>query len=353
MGLAGGLWTLGITTVHAPSSPATIYSVDHQLTAARLPLLRWYSDEQIERVGTAVPLADGSIGLEFYVRGAKVGSDETVTLLEAGPQTLWALRSDQMEQGLQHSMQNFLAQARPALDRMLRSEAFAEDYAPAFRDIMTTSLQAAWNRPETEAATRAALERLHRIMNREVVDPGLPLLLGNIRTALKESFAATPARFLGQLLGGNLDPEIFAIALERTLEDPEMIRRLETAVETALTSRENEQMAMAFSRALLEELLARQEAIELVQRLLADPRLSDSLLELRVLGLMELRKVSQLLLGLGVTEGVHPLAALAIRAFLQLDSPYFVLLAPRPLAQRLIAGDLPAGQIMTPLERSL
>lgn len=346
LALAGGLWTVWGSAGPQPTVP--LYRLPSQLLEKpfdRLPLMRWYSEERIERVGTALFLPDKNIGFSFY-EDAPMLTEEQALLLESGPHALWALRNKQMEARLQRSAQAFFNNAEVTLNRILSSAAFQEDYAPAFRAIVTSSVEAASQAPESQAAAQLALQAYRDLLVEEVVAPGTPILMEEVRSALKENFQAGPGRFLGQLLGGNVDPEVFAVALDRTLEDPAITAQVEAALKQALVAKETEQLAITFSRALLTEMAGRQETIDLLRRLLIDPRFSDSLMELRMLSLVELRDMSELLLGLGITQGVHPLAALVIRAFLQLDPPYFVLLAPAHVAARLSAGDLPAGHLL-------
>ena len=346
LGLAGGLWTLGVPRLKAPSPDLIVHSFEPPPSQAPLPVLRWYSEKEIKRVGRARPLEEGGFALEFYAQETAPQPSEAAVLLPASVSSLWALRSPGMEQRLREAMKNFAANVRPPLERILSSQAFREDYAPILRDILTDTLDAVWKKPATQRAAQAAFENFRRIMTDEVFKPAQPILLERTGEALRESFTSRPGRFVAELLGGSLDPEAIAIALERTLKDPEIASRFQSALDDLLESPESEQLAVTFSRAFLGEMMEREDAFELTQRLLADRRFSEDLSELRAQGLMEMRRAGEVLLALGGSEGLHPLAALTIRAFLQRDPPYFVLLVPEKLGQELTGVEWPAGQLL-------
>jgi len=352
LGIGAGLWTAAGAIGPPPPPPAAFAAPATAGLEAerRLPVFRWRGDGAVERIGTAGLRSDGSFGLLLYPGRSGAGAEERTVLLTAAVKTLWDLRSETLGRTLGRNLQGFLREGRRTLTALVESEAFLTDYEPAFRQLASEAIEAAWRAPETRLAARAAFAHYSDELLTEFVPTLLPVLLDNVQQSLRESFTAEPARFIGRLVSGEIDRRSLALALDRTLQDPLVAARLDEGLSAALTAEETEALALAFGRALLRELGEREELLVLLERMLADPRFSDVLSALKQQSLDEARGMVEVLLGLGVSEGVHPVAALVIRAFLQLEGPHFVLVAPAPLAQRLAGGELPSGEVLTPLE---
>lgn len=352
LGLGAGLWTAA-GAIGPPAAPPAAFAAPATAgleAEGRLPVFRWQGDGAVERIGTAGLRPDGLFGLQLYPGRSGAGPEEQAVLLTAAVKTLWDLRSDTMGRALGRNLDGFLREGRRTLAAVMESPAFAADYEPAFRQLAAEAVEAAWQAPETRLAARDAFAHYSDELLADIVPPVLPLLLDNVQQALRESFSAEPARFLARLVAGEIDRGSLALALDRTLQDPVVAARLDEGLSAALSAEETEALARAFGRALLRELGERDELLVLLERMLADPSFSDALLALKQQSLDEVRNLAELLLGLGVSEGVHPVTAVVIRAFLQLEGPYFILVMPTPLALRLAGGDLPSGELLQPLE---
>lgn len=352
LAFAAGLWTAAGSIGPAAPPPAAFAppALSHLDDGHRLPVFRWNGDGRVERIGSAGQRPDRSLGLLLYPGRTAAAPGEEAVLLEASVKTLWDLGSRTMSRDLSRNLQGFLHEGRRTLTAVVESPAFVSDYEPAFRRIGRESIEAAWRAPETRLAARAAFAHYGDELLSDLVPPLLPVLLDNVQQSLRESFAAQPARFLGQLVAGEIDRASLSRALDRTLQDPEVAALLDRGLTDALAAAETEALARAFGGALLRELSENDEVLELLERLLADPRFGDSLAALKQQSLEEVRNVAELLLGLGVDEGVHPVTAVVIRAFLGLEGSQFVLVVPAPLARRLTEGELPSGELLHPLE---
>jgi len=347
-----GLWTAA-GSIGPPAAPPPAFAAPASSPldyARRIPAFRWRGDGRVERIGSAGQRPDRSLGLLLYPGRSAAAPGEQTVLLDASVKTLWDLGSRTMSRDLSRNLQGFLHEGRRTLTAVVESPAFVSDYEPAFRRIGRESIEAAWQAPETRLAARAAFAHYGDELLSDLVPPLLPVLLDNVQQALRESFAAQPARFLGQLIAGEIDRVSLSRALDRTLQDPDVAARLDRGLTEALAAAETEALARAFARALLRELSENDELFDLLEQLVADARFGDNLAALKQHSLEEVRNLAELLLGLGVDEGVHPVTAVVIRSFLGLEGPHFVLVVPGPLARRLTEGELPGGELLHPLE---
>ncbi|MGE0254900.1 MAG: hypothetical protein AB7N54_02875 [Alphaproteobacteria bacterium] len=352
LGLGGGVWAAWGAAGPAAALPAAFAAPvgDLHRGVRPMPVFRWQGEGDVARIGKAAPRPDGRIGLSLYPGATGAGADERTVLVEASIRTLWDLRTAPMSDALRARLPSLLSEGERSLEAVFDSPAFAADYAPAYRQVANAAIEAAWRAPDTQLAVREALGSSAEQAVGDLVPVVLPVLLDNAQKALRESFSENPARFLGRLVTGGFDRASLARALDVTLRDPAVSARLDASLRATLSAPETEALAWTFGRALMRETAARQdELIDLTEKLVADPRFAAPLRAFRELAIAGLRDVVGQMLGLGVVEGVHPISAIVIRAFLRLESPHFLLVVPTAMAERLGSGELPAGRVLQPV----
>ena len=353
LGLGGGLWAVWGAVGPAAALPAAFVAPAGTLPdrGRPMPVFRWQGEGEVERIGKAALRQDGRIGHDLYPGHDGAGANERTVLVEASVRTLWDLRTVPMSEALRGRLRDLLREGENSLEAVFDAPAFAIDYAPAFRDFANAAIEAAWKAPDTQLAVRGALGSSTEQAVSDLLPVVLPVLLDKAQHALRESFTENPARFLGRLVTGGFDRESLARALDATLRDPAVAARLDESLRGTLTAPETEVLVWTFGRALLREIAAREDAlIDLVEKLAADPRFTVPLRAFRELAIAGTRDVAELLLGLGVVEGVHPISAMVIRAFLQLENRNFLLVVSTDMAERLDSGELPAGRLLQAVE---
>ena len=124
-----------------------------------LPVFIMRADRSTLRAGQARATADGRIDVTLYdPSDPRLIQGSEGVLFSADLRMLWALASEKERAQLQLSLENLGRGLRDAVDAVLHSPEFNNDYRTELKDIGRETIEAAWHDP----ATRAAYDELAR-----------------------------------------------------------------------------------------------------------------------------------------------------------------------------------------------
>ncbi|PWC31251.1 hypothetical protein [Azospirillum sp. TSO35-2] len=276
-----------------------------------VPVFLMRSDRSTLRAGTAHGRPDGKIGVTLFdpADPRLIQSSEAV-LLNADIRVLWLLASDEERAELWRGVQAVGRGLREAIDTVLASPEFVNDYRNDLTDIGRQAIEDAWRAPETRAAydefLRSAEPMLHDLIGRDLkgivlkrVEPMIWDLIGANMGAMVDVFRSKP---------WDLSPIDQTIeSIQREVRDRGV---LEKTAQRLFESWQAKAFLQTFAGAVMDAVARDTRVRDVLGRLVTDPRLSASLTPLA-------KPVGELgRLAPNVLFGVHPHADLnAIAAY--------------------------------------
>ena len=344
--IAGFFWSAWWVLPHPPRAEQILYyrtpvPQNPEVWSGPVPVFVMRPDHSVIRHGTA-SLSDGSIRVELFGSTADEYTDATQALL-ADPSLgiLWGAASETSQGELRRRIVNVQDQAALAIERVITSAVFTADYRPVLRAMLTDAVSHAWRDPRTQAALQGLLANaqpaLQRVLRGDVQD----IMVSRLSTAVWEMLRANWANALGMPFGYDLNYEPAIRAMTLTLSDPRVQQVLVEFGRAQLETAEARQMAERLAIGIIDALLRDRRIPAVVTQMFWDPRLRTMLRPFTDSAFALLGALPQHLGGLGAQSSLNPLAAHVFKAFAVASRvPLILLVTPADKARlQRVEGD--------------
>lgn len=267
------------------------------------------------RHGTATLRPDGRLRVELFTTPLAEAAEATEPLLFAPDVTaLWVAASDASRAELRARLVAAQDGVAHTLERIMASEAFAREYRPILREIMSDAITGAWEDPRSREAFDALAEMVRRIARYDLSSRIEAVIDDRVESAVW-SFLETNWAWLPTVpFGGELDYTPLAGIVEDTLADPAFRDTVSALVLRVLELDETRLLAERMAIVAVDALLRDARIADVTAAMVADPRLRDAVQPLADEVLALVGAVPRHLGGLGNENDLNPLAAHVFKA---------------------------------------
>lgn len=350
-GFVGAAWRV---LPHAPSDERVLYFREAPpLTIAysgTVPVFVMKPDHSVVRHGVATIGPDGRVRVDLFpsTMGAYAEATEAI-LADPSLGVLWAAASDSSQAQLRHRITQVQDNAAQAIERIITSDVFTNEYRPMLRAMLTDAISSAWRDPRTQKAVEGLLANAQPAMRRALDGQVREILVSRLSAAIWQMLRANWANALGVPFGYQLDYEPAIRAMTETLADPRLQQVLLNFGRSQLETAEARQLTERIVIGSIDALMRDPRVPTVVTQMFWDVRLramlrpfTDSLFALA-------GALPQHLGGLGSESTLNPLAAHVFKAFAVASrTPLIMLVTPDDM-RRLKAMESDTAVMLEPL----
>lgn len=350
-GFVGAAWRV---LPHAPSDERVLYFREAPpLTitySGTVPVFVMKPDHSVVRHGVATIGPAGRIRVDLFpsTMGAYAEATEAI-LADPSLGVLWAAASDSSQAQLRHRITQVQDNAAQAIERIITSDVFTNEYRPMLRAMLTDAISSAWRDPRTQKAVEGLLANAQPAMRRALDGQVREILVSRLSAAIWQMLRANWANALGVPFGYQLDYEPAIRAMTETLADPRLQQVLLNFGRSQLETAEARQLTERIVIGSIDALMRDPRVPTVVTQMFWDVRLramlrpfTDSLFALA-------GALPQHLGGLGSESTLNPLAAHVFKAFAVASrTPLIMLVTPDDM-RRLKAMESDTAVMLEPL----
>ncbi len=330
-----------LPTWNAPSTLAYLLP-DGDLAAEdeTMPVFVLRPDHSTLRAGVARMRAGGRIDVTLYDPSAPELSQEGEGLLfNADLRVLWLLASDEERGALRQGLEKLGIGLRDAIDAVLRSPEFNDDYRPVLKDVGRHAIDTAWHHPGTRAAyddlVRSAEPVLREAVGRDlraiVMKRAEPMVWDMLSANVGSVFK------LFQDQPWNLTP--VEQALESIQRDVREQALVEKTTQRILDSWQAKAFLQAFAGNAMDATVRDPRMREALHHLLTDQRLGPYLAPASQPAGALARLAPQVLFGVHPQSDLNALAAYTFRSFITGRPGRLIILTNPRQRDRILALD--------------
>lgn len=335
-GFFGAAWRV---LPHAEDSVPVLYFREPPTETLRwtgsVPVFVMRPDHSVVRHGTAVLTSDGRVRVNLFPSTASEFPDATAAILaDPSLSVLWAAASESSQAELRHRISLVQDMAAQAVERVITSDVFTNDYRPALRALLTDAVSSAWRDPRTQKALEVLLANAEPAMRRALRGEVQALLVSRLSAAIWQMVRANWANALGVPFGYELNYEPAIKAMTETLADPRLQQVLLDFGRAQLDTPEARQLAERIVIGAMDFLLRDRRVPAVMTQMFWDVRLRAMLRPFTsaVFGLAG--ALPQHLGGLGAESSLNPLAAHVFKAFATASrTPLILLVTPQDVSR--------------------
>ena len=298
-----------------------------------VPVFVMRPDHSVVRHGTAVIAGDGRIRVNLFPSTAGEFIDATDAILaDPSLSVLWATATESSQAELRHRISLVQDMAAQAIERVITSEVFTNEYRPALRAMLTDAVSSAWRDPRTQKALEQLLANAEPAMRRTLRGDVQAILVSRLSAAIWQMVRANWANALGVPFGYELNYEPAIRAMTETLGDPRLQQVLLDFGRAQLDTPEARQLAERIVIGATDALLRDRRVPAVVTQMLWDMRLRAMLRPFTGAVFSLAGALPQHLGGLGSENSLNPLAAHVFKAFaMAARTPLILLVTPQDL----------------------
>lgn len=331
---AGAAWRV---LPHAPSDARVLFFREPApqtiAFAGTIPVFVMRPDHSVVRHGTAVIGKDGRIRVDLFPSTVKEYADaDEAILADASISVLWGAATESSQAELRHRINLVQDMAAQAIERVITSDVFTNEYRPALRAMLTDAISSAWRDPRTQAALQGLLANAEPAMRRALRGEVQEILVSRLSGAFWQMVRANWASAIGVPFGYGLDYEPAIRAMSETLADPRLQQVLVNFGRAQLETREARQLTERIVIGSIDALLRDRRVPAVVTQMFWDVRLRAMLRPFIDSVAMLASALPQHLGGLGSESTLNPLAAHVFKAFAMASrTPLIMLVTPEDL----------------------
>jgi hypothetical protein len=286
------------------------------------------------RCGLARQVADGRL-LFLPYRSARFPAQTLPILTSADVGLLWALADPQGRRRIRDAAVDLTQELVSSAHDLTESATWQREYRDSLRDVLRRIAQRAWDMPDTQYAFHALVRATSVTVADSVARDIGPVIAPYVADAIWGAVATNTLKAWSIIRGAPLDFSTVGPALNEALRDP--------AVERVLGQLGPRVMALPQAELLTERLVANlaaaakadTEALDLLTRIVTDPRLGPPLGHVREDAGLFVRELGGVLWGLGDTHALNSLAGVALRSALAGAAQRIIMIADPAHAQAL------------------
>lgn len=331
---AGAAWRV---LPHAPSDARVLYfrepTAQTITFAGTIPVFVMRPDHSVVRHGTAVIGKDGRIRVDLFPSTVREYADaDEAILADASISVLWGAATESSQAELRHRISLVQDMAAQAIERIITSDVFTNEYRPELRAMLTDAISSAWRDPRTQAALQGLLANAEPAMRRALRGEVQEILVSRLSGAFWQMVRANWASAIGVPFGYGLDYEPAIRAMSETLADPRLQQVLVNFGRAQLETREARQLTERIVIGSIDALLRDRRVPAVVTQMFWDVRLRAMLRPFTDSVAMLAGALPQHLGGLGSESTLNPLAAHVFKAFAMASrTPLIMLVTPEDL----------------------
>lgn len=293
------------------------------------------------RCGMAWAMEGGRLRFRPY-RRASIDPQTLPILTSADVGLLWALAEPDGRRRVRDAAVDLARELGTSARDLTQSAVWRSEYRAALREVLGRIARRAWEAPDTQQAFHALMRAAEATAADSVARDIGPVVAPYVADAIWGAVAANTLNAWSIIRGAPLDFSTVGPALNQALRDP--------AVERALGQLGPKLMALPQAELLIERMLlnlaeaAKADAggLELLTRIVTDPRLGPPLGHVRADAGQFVRELGGVLWGLGDRRTLNSLAGVAVRSAL-VDSTQRIIMIADPAQAQALRRDMPGG----------
>ncbi|HYH37430.1 MAG TPA: hypothetical protein VD860_04345 [Azospirillum sp.] len=320
IGLSVLFLAAGWATLPTRNPPATwVYRLPDPGAAAAadaIPVFIMRPDRSTLRAGQANIKADGHIDVTLYdPSDPRLIEGSEGLLFNADLRVLWLMASEEERAQLQRGLEKLGRGLRDALDAVLRSPEFNEDYRGALTEIGRETIEAAWRDPRTKAAYEELLRSAEPVLREAVGRDLKAIVMKRAEPLLWEMVSANVGSLFSVFHAHQWDLTPVEQALDAIQRDVRERALIEKTAQRILDSWQAKDFLRTFAGNVVDAVARDTRLKDVLARLLTDQRLGPYLSAASQPAGELARMTPQVLFGVHPQTDLNALAAYTFRGF--------------------------------------
>ncbi|PWC52738.1 hypothetical protein TSO221_13155 [Azospirillum sp. TSO22-1] len=298
------------TWVYRLPDPGSVAAAD------AIPVFIMRADRSTLRAGQANVKADGRIDVTLYDPSDPRLIDGSEGLLfNADLRVLWLMASEEERAQLQRGLEKLGRGLREAVDAVLRSPEFNEDYRSALTEIGRETIEAAWRDPRTRAAYEELLRSAEPVLREAVGRDLKAIVLKRAEPLLWEMVSANVGSLFSVFHAHQWDLTPVEQAMDAIQRDVRERALIEKTAQRILDSWQAKDFLRTFAGNVVDAVARDTRLKDVLARLLTDQRLGPYLSAASQPAGELARMTPQVLFGVHPQSDLNALAAYTFRGF--------------------------------------
>lgn len=328
-----------LPTRNAP--PTWSYRLQDAAAAAEgeaLPVFIMRADRSTLRAGIGKVKAGGRIDVTLYDPSDPLLAQGSEGLLfNADLRVLWLLASEEERTQLRHGVEKLGRGLREAVDAVLRSPEFNDDYRNLLKDIGREAIEAAWHHPGTRSAYDELVRSAEPVLREAVGRDLKAIVLKRAEPMLWDMLSANVGSLLKVFQAQNWDLTPVEQALEGIQRDVRERALVEKTVQRILDSWQAKAFLQAFAGNAVDAVARDPRIRDVLGRLFTDQRLGSYLAPASQPAGELARLAPNVLFGVHPHADLNALAAYTFRGFVTgRPGQLVILMSPRQREEILV-----------------
>ncbi len=310
-------------------------------SGADLPVFCITSAGAVLRCGLAWQTGEGRLLFRPY-RSARFAEQTLPILTSADIGLLWALADPAGRSRIRDAAIDLTREMVSSAHDLIQSPVWQQEYRASLRDVLRRIAARAWETPDTQYAFHVLMRAGEAVVADSVARDIGPVIAPYVADALWHAVESNTLQAFSILRGAPLDFSAVGPALNQALRDPAVEHVLGQLGPKVMGLPQMELLSERMLVNLAEAAKADPQALELLTRIVTDPRLGPPLGHVRDDAGLFLRQLGGVLWGLGDGKSLNSLAGVAMRTAVTGTAQRIILIAD-PLRAQALRHDMPGG----------